>query len=219
MRLVISGPKDQWLKAGTAWEKTIAHAATAAVRETGEAARDAVRRNIAGAGFGPSWQASIRSVMHPKTGDVLNPFAWVHSTKNFSDVFETGKTITAKTWLWLPLPAVPPWPGDPTRQMSPHKFITTIGPLVFMKRPGRPPLLGAVGFFSTRAPIASQKISKRTFSPLHSAGKKKIVVPMFVGVHTVTIEKRFNAYAEIAKEAEKLPERYAKNFVPYEGRR
>lgn len=216
MRLIFKeGEPQAWIKAGTAWEKMMAKAATAAVKDTGEAARDAVRRNIQAAGFGPRWTASIRSIMKPKTGDVLNPFAWVHSTKNFADVFETGKTIQGHEWLWIPTPAVPPWPGDPTRQMSPKKFVEATGQRLFSLKGTRRPYLAAVGFFANERAASSGKISAKNFSTAKGARISRVTI-LFIGVNEVTIEKRFNAYAAIQKEVDQLPDRYAKEIAPLE---
>ncbi len=196
MRVVMKTDKQEWIKATTAVEKTMAHAMTATVKQMATETRDGIRQSISAAGFGSHWVNSIKFKMLEK-GDVLNPDAWVHSTINFSDVFETGKHIVGNPLLWLPLPAVPPWPGDPTRQMSPRKYIQTVGPLVTIRRPGKTPLLGAiVESRSKRRPGRRLSIQRITSASPHTT---RTMVPLFVGVSAVEIEKRFDFSAALSR--------------------
>lgn len=200
MRAKFKTDGQVWIKATNDIEKSMAHAMTATVRETAREVRDGVRQAIAGAGFGPHWQNSIRSLMLTK-GDVLNPAGWVHSTINFADVFETGKHIVGNPLLWLPLPAVPRWPGDPSRQMSPRKFIQVVGPLFTIRRPGKTPLLGTM-VNTAATPRRGRHLTKTMlgrFGRSPSAGTTRVMVPLFVGVPAIEIEKRFDFTGVIAR--------------------
>ena len=57
----ISFEKGDYRKAFAGNVDTMAKAATGAMKETGEAARDAVRGHLAAAGFGPKWQNATRA--------------------------------------------------------------------------------------------------------------------------------------------------------------
>lgn len=202
-------PAGQWFKATDEYGRMVAHAATAAVKNTGIAARDAARHNIASAGFGPQWQASMVSSMHPKRGDVLNPWAWVHSTINFSGVFEQGVTISGHDWLWIPTAAVPQYPGTgtgkiPPRQMTPSKYREMVGPLKSAgHRGGRAPmLLGLIRGGVSKLPTRKFKGGVRgTRGRLQWA-------PMFIGISTATIAKRFNTIPAMELAARDLPDFY-----------
>lgn len=205
MRVRFKGDKGQFIRATTEVEKAIAHAATMAVRKTATAMRDAGRENIADAGFGSAWQRSLTVAMRPKRGDALNPWAWIHTSINFADVFETGRAISAthRSFLWLPLRNVPMWPGAvPPRQMSPKKFIQLVGPLRTIRRPGKPPMLGAVARVGRRGRVRIKGGIAGTWK----------VVPMFVGVPAVTIQKKFNVIGAMESAAGQMPEFYAQNL-------
>ncbi len=201
MRLKVSTDKQEWIKATSDVEKGLAKSMTATVRQMARETRDGVRQSIAAAGFGSHWTNSIRSLMLSK-GDVLNPEAWVHSTINFSDVFETGKQIVGNPLLWLPLPAVPPWPGDPSRQMSPRKYIQVTGQqLHTIRRPGRTPLLGAIIAIPTGTKLGHRptKANTRRFGPVAGRSATLTMVPLFVGIPAVQIEKRFDFSAALSR--------------------
>lgn len=212
MKLTVNAAQGQWVRETSAAGKIAATGLTKAMRETGRLAAAAANQNIHAAGFASrKWE--MRPKNYPSSGVSLLPEVWLHSRVNFEDVFEEGKTIHGNPWLWLPLPSVPNWPGDSTRQMSPKKYIQTIGPLVTMRRKGKSPLLGAVvtgrlkaqpfGRFVTRARLRKGRGGKGQVS----------VIPMFVGVRTVTIEKRFDVKSAIDAVVERLPGLYAQ----YEG--
>lgn len=218
-------PAGQFYKAKDEWQQIMAHAATTAVRQVGINARDAARDIIATAGFGPNWYKSIVSSMHPKRGDVLNPWAWVHSTINFSDVFEKNKSFGPKyrQYVWIPQPWVPKYPGtgtigEPLRQMGPKKYIEQIGRLQFVHSPGKSPmLLGAISGRISANQTANLPNKKLGFSAF--TGRKKVRkiqwVPMFIGVPSVTLQKRFDVMPAVQHEASMLDAEYAKDIAEY----
>lgn len=220
MQIVIKGKTGQWIKATKEYERIIAHAATSAVRQTGIAARDAARRAIAVAGFGSTWQRSMRSKMLSGRNDVLNPMAWVHSTINFSDVFEYGKTIIGMPWLWIPLPLVPIYPGtgrgdEPRRQMTPKIYIQSVGPLRSAgNRNGKPPLL--LGLMRAGP---SGKPTRKFKGGVRGTRGELQWVPMFVGVSTARIEARFNTVDAMEMAADQMAQYYQDNLEAYEGRK
>lgn len=213
MRLKVSAASGQWIKETSAAGNIAAAGLTKAMRETGKLAAAAANRNIHAAGFAHrKWE--LRPKNFPSTGISLLPEVWLHSRVNFEDIFEEGRTIQGNPWLWLPLASVPPWPGDPTRRMSPKKYVETIGPLVTMRRRGKPPLLGAV----VRGPLKPQPFGRfvtRAKLRRGSGGKGQVsVIPMFVGVRAVTIEKRFDVQSAVESVTDKMPGLYAQ----YEGK-
>lgn len=197
----------QVVKATNDAEAQIAKAITAAMREMGKRAAAAASANVHGAGFVSSkWD--IRAKNFPPSGDSLTPAVWIHSRSNFEDVFETGRTITGN--LWLPLPTVPLWPGDPTRQMSPRKYMQSVGPLIKVKRRGKTPVLGALVLGSLPPQPFGRFVSLRRLRRQIGAGPRTFV-PLFVGVSAVTIEKRFDIEATVERIAAELPGLYVEN--------
>lgn len=210
MKFSTQAPAGQWIKATTAYEKVMASAVTAAMRDVGKDAVRGGRASIAAAGFSNRWQASLRMKMQPPSGDVLNPAVYIHSTINYSDVFETGATIQGQPYLWLPLPSVPPGKNRP--HMTPREYVRQVGPLVTMRRPGKPPMLGAVvkrmakaqpfGAFASKVQLKAGRARKR--------GTVQ-TIPMFVGVLAVNIPKKFDVKAACEAAFKELAHYYAQH--------
>lgn len=201
----------QWTRATGEYERIIKTAETKAIRDVGIMARDAGRAMIANAGFSQRWQNSLIARFSPSSGVSFSPSANIKSTISYSDVFETGKTIAGEPWLWMPLPQVPSIAGRP--HMTPKQYIQNVGPLVVMKRPGQPPMLGAQvrtaftpGRFLSRATLRRGRATARgTFQ----------TIPMFVAVSAVHIPKKWSIHDACVEAAKKLPERYVANLEKY----
>lgn len=213
-------PAGQAIRASDEWQKIMAHAATKAVKEVTFNARDAARNAIARSGFGSQWEKSIVGSMHPKRGEALNPWGWVHSTLNFADVFELGTISIGRPLMWLPLPNVPAYPGTgsgkfPPRQMTPKIYVEMVGPLTTIKRPGKPPMLGAVVAVSRSGKITTPArggLFNRSKFQGRAKGQAHKIIPMFIGVPTAVIKKRFDVKPAIEKEASKLFDIYAEGI-------
>ncbi len=217
MQLKFHMATGQWAKASTEYERIIAKASTGAVRDVGKSAVQAGRERISGAGFSQKFARTLVIKFRPPTGISLDPSAYIHSTVNYADVFETGKTIQAKTYLWLPLPSVPSIKGRP--HMTPKQYIQNVGPLVLMWRPGKAPLLGAQ---IRRAPKPQPfgKFATRRILTRGTSGRGTLeTIPLFVGVKSITIPKKFDVHGAIKNAAKELPQRYIANLDPYEGRK
>jgi Family of unknown function (DUF6441) len=215
VRIVTKAPAGQWRKATTEYERIIAKAATLAMRDVGKDAVARGRAAIAQAGFSPSFQRTLRVINKPPSGFVLNPAAYVHSTLNYADVFETGKTITGHPYLWLPLPNVPPTKGR--QHMTPSQYVRLVGPLVTIRRPGRLPMLGAVvetGGKPTRRRLR-QTFLKGAFGEKR---RRTTTIPLFIAVSSITIPKKFDVKGAVQKASDELAEFYKKRLEPYEGR-
>ncbi len=216
MKLVARAEPGQWAKATTEYERIIAKGSTQAMRKIGKLAVDAGRQAISAAGFSSKFARTLRAINKPKSGYVLNPSVYIHSTINYADIFETGKTIVGSPYLWLPLPTVPPFKGRP--HMTPRQYIQNVGPLVTMRRNGKLPLLGAVvekGGRPTRARL------RRTFlrGVFNEKRRSTITVPMFVAVPSVVIPKKFDVKGAIEDAAEDIAAAYNESVEAYEGRR
>ncbi len=228
MRLVArEDTPGQWAKATTEYERIIAKGATQAMRKIGKLAVTAGRQAIGSAGFTANVQRTLQAINKPKSGFVLNPSVYIHSTVNYLDVFETGKTITGSPWLWLPLPNVPPMRGAGTKfgglisrpHMTPRQYVAKVGPLITIHRPGKPPILAAV----IRGGRAGAKVTRGRLrkgrSILTGARGEQRVVFLFVAVPSITISKKFDTKRAIEDAAEDIGQAYNELVEPYEGRR
>ncbi len=215
MKFVARAEPGQWAKATTEYERIIAKGSTQAMRKVGKLAVDAGRQAISAGGFSSKFARTLRAINKPKSGYVLNPSVYIHSTINYADIFETGKTITGSNYLWLPLPAVPPFKGRP--HMTPRQYIQNVGPLILMWRPRDLPMLGAVvekGGKPTRARLR-RTFLRKTFG---EKMRKTITVPLFVAVHSVSIPKKFDTKGAIEDAADDIGAAYNELVEKYEGR-
>ena len=224
MKLVSRAEPGQWEKATTGYERIMAKAATLGMRQIGKLAEAKARQTIAAAGFTSNVQRTMKALNKPASGYVLNPAVWLHSTVNYLDVFETGRTITGSPYLWLPLPNVPPNTGSGTKfgglisrpHMTPSQYIRKVGPLVTMRRPNGLPMLGAVVEGPDTRP--SRKRLRQTFLKRRFGEKTRPthVVPMFIAVTSITIPKKFDTEAAVEDAMKGLADAYNEIIKPDE---
>ena len=172
----------------------LAQAATAAVREAGEIAKSNGRASIAAAGFSRKWQNALRVNIYPPQGDSLRPAAFIFHKIRYAGVFEDGAVIGGQPFLWLPLPTVPLRRGRP---MTPAQYVKSIGPLVSVQRPGRAPLL-----------FPKYRPARRRRGRMSSKERK----PLYVGLSSVAIAKRFNIKGAAQNAAAQLPSLFEKHL-------
>jgi hypothetical protein len=190
----------------------IERAATGAIRDAATDMKTRGRANIAGAGFSKKWQNAWRVNVYPKSGYSLKAAAYGFHKIPYSLVFESGATIRAKRGLlWIPLPTVP---KKGQRRMTARQVVAAGVKLISIARPGKRPLLAA----SLRLTGTQQgKLSKiaLTLSKLKkgTAGKRGEVqaVPLFYGLNTVTLRKRFNISGVADSVSAGLPDLYLKH--------
>jgi len=192
---------------------------TGAMRDVGKLGRERGRQAITAAGFSNKFANSLVAKLPAK--DTLTPTAYIHTTINYADVFETGAVITGKPYLWLPLPTVPAGPGRP--HMTPKQYVENVGPLVTMHRAGKPPMLGARVAISAPRPqpfgrFVSRRILRRGIS-MRGATQPTQVIPLFVGVPAVNIPKKFDVHAAVVDAFGHLDDFYRRQFPGYDGQK
>jgi uncharacterized protein DUF6441 len=176
-------------------QRPIAKAATAAIREAGEIAKRDGRASIAAAGFSRKWQNALRVNIYPPQGDSMRPAAFIFHKIRYAGLFEEGAVISGQPLLWLPLPNVPLRRGRP---MTPSQYARSIGPLVSVQRPGGPPLL---------FPKYRSGRGRRRRATVGAERK-----PLYVGLSSVAIAKRFNIKGAAQNAAAQLPSLFAKHL-------
>jgi hypothetical protein len=210
LRLTLSAVGGAFFRALTEGERPIAKAATAAVREAAELAKSGGRTSIATAGFSRKWQNALRANVYPPNRDSMRAAALIYHKVPYAEVFERGAIIHGKPYLWLPLPTAPFAGG---RRVPASKFRELVGsPLYTIRRPGKPPMLGAnVRMTSARAgKTVSLSLLRRGRNP---GGKGTVrLVPLYVGVEVANIPKRFAILDAINRAAARLPDLNLKHF-------
>jgi len=219
MNLKFNVPPGQWIKATDLYQALMAKALTGAMRDVGKLGRERGRQAITAAGFSNKFANSLVAKLPAK--DTLAPTAYIHTTINYADVFETGAVIAGKPYLWLPLPTVPPGPGRP--HMTPKQYVENVGPLVTMHRAGKPPMLGARVAISAPRPqpfgrFVSRRILRRGIST-RRGGQPTQVIPLFVGVPAVNIPKKFDVHAAVVDAFGHLDDFYRRQFPGYDGQK
>lgn len=167
----------------------IATAATAAVRQASEIAKRDGRASIASAGFSAKWQKALQDKVFPEQGTSMSPAAVIFHKIPYANVFEDGAIIAGKPTLYLPITGAPLPTARGGRKMTPKLYVQQVGPLVPIKRPGRPTLLAGKG-----------------------KGTKGKVVPLFFGISTVSINQKFKIVEAVRRAAARLGEFYVRNF-------
>jgi Family of unknown function (DUF6441) len=125
----------------------------------------------------------------------MRPAAFIFDKIRYAGVFEEGAVISGQPLLWLPLPNVPLRRGRP---MTPSQYARSIGPLVSVQRPGGPPLL---------FPKPRSGRGRRRRAAVGVERK-----PLYVGLSSVAIAKRFNIKGAAQNAAAQLPSLYAKHL-------
>ena len=93
--------------------------------------------------------------------------------------------------------------------MTPELFAKSIGPLSFVKRPGKRPLLVAKA-------KKGKNVTKISLARFRSGGRGEgpfVSVPVFVGLDSVSIRKRLNITRIVRQARDRLPMLYASLFA------
>ena len=199
--------------------RPVAEAATKAMREAGEIAKKEGRATIAAAGFSKRWQNTLRVDVFPSGKKIsVNPAANVYHKIPYAGVFEEGAEIRGKPKLWLPLPSLAVKRVD--RKKVTPKLIQTLLPsaekLQTIKRGGKPPLLAVkVRLSKAKADASQQSITAADIRRGAGKGAKNgrvVSVPIFHGLDSVNIRKKFNVYKVCRDVRDRLAQLYYKNF-------
>jgi len=173
-RFRYSYKQGEFAGAMTAIQDPMAAAGTAAITEAANMVKALGRADIAAAGFSRKWQNALRVNIYPKRGVSMDAAALIYHKIVYAGIFNDGGRIAGHPFL------------------KPSEYRTRVGhPLYTIKRPGKPPLLGAyVRVTDTRAKGISLSLLKRGRNP-NGRGREKLV-PLYIGVPKVDIRKKFH---------------------------
>lgn len=193
----------------------VSEAAHQAMIAVGEKVKTEGRSHIAAAGFSNKWQNALRVIIYdPKKtlrkGELAA--AWVYHKIPYAGVFEEGATVRAK--MWVPLPWVPKSAGR-GRRLTPETFIASANQKLFpIRRNGKTYL--AVGLTISGRAAKTGRLGKYSMTALRrgSTGKGensvRTLVPIFVGVDSVTFKDRLNIRGVVERAANTLGEAFIK---------
>ncbi len=190
--------------------KRMAIAAQMAITRAGEAVKSDARAKIASSGLGQRFVQALRVDIYPKGRASLNASAHVYHRIPYAGVFEEGAKVRGRPFMWLPLSTTPKKIGR--TRISAKLFEEKVGPLTFVKKPGKKPLLAAK-MSQGRSKTATKVTLPRLRAAAGGAAKGPFVsVPLFVGVNAVNIRKRLNITAFVRRARAALPQLYAQFF-------
>lgn len=187
-------------------ELKMAHAAKWAMEDAADLAKRGGRARIGAAGFSKKWQNGLRADAYPEGRASLNAAAHIYHKFHYALAFEEGATVRGKPLLWIPLDTAPKKVGR--MRMTVKRYLEKIGPLQYVSRPGKPPLL-VTSVKVGKAASRRSELNRFTVPALKrgSTGKsafKTRSVPMFVGVKQVKIPQKFNITGAVNMAAKKV---------------
>lgn len=194
----------------------MAVAATRALRTVSDRAKQAGRRSIASAGFSRKWQNALRADVYPKRGRAsLGAAAVIRHKIPYAGVFERGATIHGAGLLWLPLPNAPAGRGG--RRIKPSEYRAKIGWPLYSATIGGKAFLGAYVRLTPGRSLRS--VSRAVLRRGRNPGGRGVVrfVPLYVGVTSVSISKKFDVTGAVDAAASDLAGEYAKEIVALVG--
>lgn len=191
-------------------QRQVAHAATAAMDATKLVVSAGGREVIRRAGFSKKWENAWRVTRYPAKGDTLDPALWIYHKISYAAVFQDGAVIKGSPLLWLPLRSAPKLGRS---RMTARAYIKQIGPLHRINRPGKPPLLaGYIRGYGKSGKVTVAKLRSGERRRQSRGTKGLISVPMFIGLPSVKIRKRFDFGPVWHKAMDVLSDEYARNL-------
>lgn len=185
MKLTYTYKKGEFAQAIADIKNPIAKAATAAMKDTADLAKQRGRASIAAAGFSSRWQNALRADVYPTGKASMSPAAVIKHKIDYAGIFEEGGQITGNPLLWIPIDAnITVRSGG--RRWTPKAYAASVGPLFMLTLAGHRPMLFAKG---KRGP------------------------PLFVGVSQVTISRKFAITEAVREAAEKFATFYDQHIA------
>jgi hypothetical protein len=209
MKFTLQSVPGQFLNGFRDASRPMSEASSEAIRDASSIAKAEGRASIAAAGFSQAWQNALRDRQYPESGEPsIDAAAFIWHKIPYAGIYEDGGTIQGSPLLWIPLRNAPKKIGRYGR-MTPKLFREKIGPLFRMKNTAKPILAARIR--ATRAPAkVSMSALRRGTNP---GGRGRIMaVPIFVGIPSRTVQKRFNIREIAERTAGRLGELYLKHL-------
>lgn len=209
LRLLFRATLGEFDRAFAEMAAPIAAAATAAAREAGDELKAEARADIAAGGMSKRWQNAYRVNVYPKGGQSsIDAAAFGFHKIPYAAAFEEGASIVGRPRLWLPLSGTPKKIGR--QKLTPELYRQKVGPLQYVARPGKAPLLMARQAAKSRSRRGGVSLSSLRRGAAGSGPTRS--VPLFVGVDRVQLRKRFHIAAIAERIRGRLADLYVKHF-------
>lgn len=197
--------------------KPVAHATTEAIVRAGRnvvshGAAD-ISRGVRSKKLPKSWSARYfpgKSKGRPQRESV-DAAVFTYSKVSFMTIFEDGGTVRGKPYLWIPLQGTPAFVGKGLTRaaITPQRAEAQGIKLFSIAHPGKRPLLAAK-INASRSVAQRGRVLTPTLKRLRSSrGKATVTIPLFFGVKSVTIKKKFHLGQIANREADQLENYYA----------
>lgn len=205
---------DQWSDNLTFDQENMARAATRSFQGGADLMSARGRANIGAGGFSKRWQNALRVEAYPnrKSGRIsLSPVLQFWHKIQYAGIFEDGGKVTGKPLLWIPISGVPEKFGKGER-LTPLTFERATGQdLIPFRNPNTGQLMLGV---QIRVPKKGKlKLSLSRLRRGANVGGKGTLetVPIFVGIKTVDIPKKFDLTGVWDGVVSELPGLYVRN--------
>lgn len=213
MKLTAKHDKGAFSKALDDIAAPIGNAAEAALRTATDQAKLRARESIASAGFSTKWQNALRGDVYKNGSGGLSTAAAVYHKIPYADVFESGATIRGKPMLWVAMSHTPKKVAR--KRMTPQRFEESIGELFAIKKGARPLLAASMMVSKTAAkkgPPYKVTLAALRRGAAGTGNGVAVSVPLFVGIPTVSIKKKFKVGKAVQDAVESLPQLYLQNL-------
>lgn len=198
--------------------KLMAQGMTAAMDNALDVVKTQARASIARAGFSKRWQNTLRADRYPRPPNVsITPGGHIYHKIPYAGVFEEGARIQGSPLMWLALPTAPQRIGSERISVSGYIKATGQRLLKTVSRKGTPILSAVARVSGTVARQPHPKVSLATLRKGASAvspsgGKRRgkvMAIPLFVGIRSTDIEKKFAVTEAVDAARKALPAAYA----------
>ena len=217
-KMVIDDLADNLQNAILEMDRPVRDACVAAIHIAGGRVLELGRRDISKAGFGHRWQNTWKVRFYPETGvSSINAAAWAYHKIPYAEVFEDGATLHGRPMLWIPLRNAPKKFGR--GHITPKDLRAQGIKLFSINKAGRVPLLATKIYGSPaqsrrlnfNVSVAALKKSRTT--PKNPGSKQvRMTVPLFFGIRSVSIGKKFHLATIVNAERNALPGYYVANL-------
>lgn len=235
MQIKVESRNQDWKDAAKQIEGTIFGAARGAFQDLAAQVQSKARAEIAGAGFKGKWVTGFKTYIFPRVpgpNDVTELTMRGFHSYNIANVFERGANAAGKPLLWIPLATAPNSVNG--KATTPARLIAAGVRLHKITRGGKNILVGNIIRPSARSKkrtlvklargrfVQSGKVTlaqllnaqrnirrtqvRRAFGV--AGGYQTVSIPLFVGVSSVEIRRKFNISAIYEQGRDDLPELY-----------
>jgi hypothetical protein len=206
MKLKAKTTPGELQKALKELEKPIAHTATVTIKQAAQIVKKESAAEISRAGFSARSSKNVRYTLDPERGESIDISATFKFRTGYFNIFEEGGSIQGKPLLWIPMDNVPFASGR--KRLTAKQYTERIGPL-FRTKSDPPYLVGRVSRAGvTRATRDVVKLRKRA---VRTGTLRTKSVPLYVGVRSVTIPKKFDIKGVVQRVAARIPQLYLEN--------